>query len=86
MSDFMRQWGDKIVLLALIVFFTIIATHGWHHHDADEASFAADLTKQLVSAILTLLVAARMPWGKPPGGTNGTPPSSNGSAVPGVIK
>jgi hypothetical protein len=78
----MRQWGDKIVLLSLIFFFALFAMHGWHHGNADEAAFSSDLVKQLVSAILTLLVAARMPWGKPPGGTNGTTTVGNGSTTP----
>lgn len=80
MREFMHQWGDKIILICLIIMFASIAVHGWHHHDADEASFSADLVKQLVSAILTLLVATRMPWSKPGGGTNGTPPTPNSTA------
>jgi hypothetical protein len=76
MNDFLHQWGDKLVLLFLILFFSLLAMHGWHVKNGDQASFASDLAKQLVSAILTLLVAARTAWPKN-GATNGTPTNGN---------
>jgi hypothetical protein len=78
MNDFWHQWGDKIILVGLIFFFSLLAMHGWYTKNGDQASFASDLAKQLVSAILTLLVAARTAWPKN-GGTNGT--TTNGSTT-----
>lgn len=72
LSDFLKQWGDKTLLLVLILVFLSVAVHGYHDKNADMASFSSDLVKQLISAILTLLVASRMPWPKATGGTNGT--------------
>lgn len=72
LSDFLKQWGDKTLLLVLILVFLSVAVHGYHDKNADMASFSSDLVKQLISAILTLLVASRMPWPKANGGTNGT--------------
>lgn len=79
MWDFLKTWGDKLLLVGLIVMFTWVAIRGYDIKNADMASFAADLAKQLVSAILTLLVAARVPWpNKSNGGnTNGTQTNSN---------
>lgn len=73
MSDFLKQWGDKVLLFVLIIIFLLVAVHGYHDKNADMASFSSDLVKQLISAILTLLVASRMPWPKANGGNgNGT--------------
>jgi hypothetical protein len=77
MNDFWHQWGDKIILVCLILFFSLLAMHGWYVKNGDQASFASDLAKQLVSAILTLLVAARTAWPK----TNGN--GGNGHDVSG---
>ena len=72
MKDFFHTWGDKFILLGLIVFFALLARHGWHIKEADMASFASDLAKQLVSSLLTLLVAAKVLTPKPPDGNGAT--------------
>jgi hypothetical protein len=55
-KDFWHVWGDKFLVVALILVFTSVAVFGWYTKEADLASFASDLAKQLVSAFLTLAV------------------------------
>ena len=78
-----RMTFGVFIILFLILFFSLLAMHGWHSKNGDQASFASDLAKQLVSAILTLLVAARTAWPKNGnGGNNGTTPANGTPATP----
>lgn len=44
----------------LAIFFTCVGMWAYHRHDADMASFATDLAKELVACFLTLTVGARL--------------------------
>lgn len=79
--SFWDKWGDKMILVALIIFFVGVAWYGWSHKDVDEGSFASDLAKQLVSALLTLLVATRPRSTDQKNGGNGNGTSSTTVAV-----
>lgn len=57
--EFMRQWGDKIIMVFLFILCISVGIYAFHTKEPDLASTVVDLAKQILAGLLTLLVAAR---------------------------
>lgn len=58
--EFMRQWGDKLIMVTLFSLCIGVGIYAFHVKEPDLASTVVDLAKQILAGLLTLLVAHRV--------------------------
>lgn len=75
MLESLKPWGDKLLMMTLIIVFLITALYGYTHKEADLSSACIDLVKQVLAAYLILTNSQRLPFGKQNGGQ---PPQGEG--------